>query len=268
MEPWQEGSNVGGYVLQGKLWSSAGGVQAWRAVDSSGREAEVHICGNLDAVAVQHHHKALINRQRLQHPALLQMLALEVIKNSLVVIYEATEGSLRDLLTQCLKDGEPGIPPRELLNYVQPAAAALDYLHEQGFLHRDVSPDAILIKGLEGRLGELNMTTTVPDRLHEPIGISVGTPRYMAPERFQDKAEPASDQYSLAVTWAEMRLQRPLFPQQTVLQMMLDHLQTPPNLDALPEGERQPLLRALDKKPERRYPSCCAFVQELSEGIC
>lgn len=267
MEPWQQGTEVAGYVLQEKLWSDASGVEAWRALDLPNRVVEVQIVPHRDAAGAQRYLNGVQARSRLRHPGLLVLLSLACHKDTCLISYEATEGSLRDRLTQCLEAGKPGIPSRELLRYVQPAAAALDYLHAEGFLHCDVSPDAIRIKGSEGRLGKLNLATPIEDLRKLPKGTCVGTPRYMAPEQIQSMPVPVSDQYSLAITWAELRLQRPLFPQESVLQVMMAHLQTLPNLAPLPADEQQVLLRALAKTPGQRYPSCCAFVQALSEVL-
>lgn len=267
MEPWQPGTEIGGgCIVQEKLWSLTDGREAWRAVGPGGIPVEVERCPFPHPLS-ERKLQQLETLKGLTHPNLRQTIGYWADNSSFIVVTEATEGSLSDLLAQCLKDGEPGIPPRELLTYVQPAAAALDYLHQMGYLHRDISPEAILVKGLDGRLADLDMLTPIPKQRNIADVTAVGTPRYMAPERWKDQEGPASDQYSLAITWAELRLQRPVFPQQTMLQMMLDHLQTPPNLDALPEEERQVLLQALDKNPERRYPNCCAFVQALSEVI-
>src|SRR5262249_45998323 len=96
---------------------------------------------------------------------------------------------------------------------------------------------------------------------------TVGTPAYMAPEVWEGKVALHSDQYSLAVTYAEARLGRLPFPVGGLGQMIRCHLHLQPELDPLAEQEQQVLLRALAKSPEQRYPTCTEFVQALTEAI-
>src|SRR5439155_22538113 len=94
-----------------------------------------------------------------------------------------------------------------------------------------------------------------------------GTPAYMAPEMWANKVCPQSDQYCLAVTYGELRLNRRLFASQNLVQLMSEVLTRTPNLDPLAPAEQQVLLKALSKDPEQRYPSCQAFAQALEEVV-
>jgi hypothetical protein len=49
-------------------------------------------------------------------------------------------------------------------------------------------------------------------------------------------------------------------------QLLVQHLQMPPNLDPSPPGDRPALTRALAKKPEHRFPSVSALVRALRDG--
>src|SRR5262249_34832430 len=94
-----------------------------------------------------------------------------------------------------------------------------------------------------------------------------GTPFYMAPEVWRGKSSVHSDQYSLAVTYVELRLDRRPFSSRELAQLMYDHLEQPPDLTPLPDAEQQVLRKALAKEPDQRYPSCTAFVQALEEAL-
>jgi hypothetical protein len=90
-----------------------------------------------------------------------------------------------------------------------------------------------------------------------------GTPAYMAPEVWRGKASKYSDQYSLAYAYAELRLGHRAFASTDIASTMHDHLDSTPNLEALPEAEKLVLLKALAKQPEARFPTCVEFVRAL-----
>ena len=94
-----------------------------------------------------------------------------------------------------------------------------------------------------------------------------GTPLYMAPETWQQQASVHSDQYSLAVTYAEMRQGRHLFPGKDLYQICKQHTEGTPDLAPLGEAEQRVLFKALAKDPHQRYPSCTAFVRALEEAF-
>src|SRR5262249_10198787 len=89
------------------------------------------------------------------------------------------------------------------------------------------------------------------------------TPAYAAPEFFKGQTTSQSDQYSLAVTYCQLRGGRLPFAG-TLEEIMMGHAQKEPDLSMVPEAERPVVARALSKKPEERWPSCRAFVQALA----
>jgi hypothetical protein len=88
------------------------------------------------------------------------------------------------------------------------------------------------------------------------------TMAYAAPEFFQGQTSNHSDQYSLAVTYCQLRGGRLPFAG-TPAQIVAGHLQQPPDLSMLPEAEQPAVARALAKNPAERWPNCRAFVQAL-----
>src|SRR5205085_1315996 len=92
------------------------------------------------------------------------------------------------------------------------------------------------------------------------------TPTYAAPETFDGVLTRHCDQYSLAIVYQELLTGTPPFPGGSVQQIILQHLQSPPDLSPLPPGDRPAVARALAKRPEDRFPTCAAFVRALREG--
>src|SRR5205809_164152 len=74
------------------------------------------------------------------------------------------------------------------------------------------------------------------------------------------------DQYSLAVVYQELLTGTRPFLGGSVQEIILQHLQTDPDLSALPASDRPAVARALAKRPEDRFPSCTAFVKALRGG--
>ncbi len=93
--------------------------------------------------------------------------------------------------------------------------------------------------------------------------IGTVTPLYAPPETFTGAITERSDQYSLAIVYQELLTGHRPFNGKNPRQLAHQHMNEPPDLRALPEGERPILARALDKDPARRFPSCLAFVRAL-----
>jgi serine/threonine protein kinase len=170
--------------------------------------------------------------------------------------------SLRDRLEECRRQGGSGIPPGELLRHLREAAEALDALHEQGRWHGDVKPDNLLLAG-----GRVQLAAPPPPSTAVVPSTIGGTPAYMAPEVWGGQPGGRSDQYSLACTYAELRLGRRPFRSTDVAGVMNDHLHGTPDLGPLPEAEQNALRKALAKDPSQRYPNCRELSRALEQAV-
>jgi serine/threonine protein kinase len=181
---------------------------------------------------------------------------------------ELAECSLRDRLHECSRAGKGGVPVEELLGYFGEVAEALDFLHDRNVLHRDVKPGNILLLQGHAKVADFGLARVLGQTRRLVTTTGLGTPAYTAPEVFwQGKVGPRSDQYSLAATYVEVRLGRPLFASSNWYALMHDHLQRPPDLASLPGPEQQVLERALAKDVYQRFGSCREFVRELAQGV-
>jgi serine/threonine protein kinase len=125
------------------------------------------------------------------------------------------DGSLRDRLGECLTVGWEGIPVDELIGYMQEAAKGIDHLNstqhdwkggQVGVQHCDIKPDNILLTGGSIMICDFGVAQILADNDAMVRATSLsGSPAYMAPEAFEAKPSRASDQYSLAVTYYELR---------------------------------------------------------------
>jgi serine/threonine protein kinase len=237
-----------------------GGI--WRAEGPGGVEVAIKISPH--HAGTQRELEALELVKRLRHPALIGIYSFWSSEDRLLVVMELADGNLRDRLQECVTAGMSGIPPGELLTYVRETAEVLDYMHSHGVLHRDVKPASILLLQGQVKLANVDLACVLGTSTG---GTICGTPAYMAPEAWRGQSSPQSDQYSLACTYVELLVGHSLFPTRDLMPLMLAHQEQQPNLSELPEDERQVLVRALAKEPERRYPNCLAFVEDLRRAV-
>jgi serine/threonine protein kinase/formylglycine-generating enzyme required for sulfatase activity len=257
----------GGYYLQQRLGRGGFG-EVWRAESAGGGfpVAIKVIFRPLDHQEAQNELRALEKIKNLSHPFLLQTQAYWPLEDRLYIVLDLAEGSLRDRLKACVGQGQPGIPLKELLKYIAEAAEALDYLHEQHVQHRDIKPDNILLHKGHAKVGDFGLVRE-QDSQRMVTATGTGTPLYMPPEVWHGKISLHSDQYALAMSYAELRLGRRPYASKELASIMVDHLRNSPDLTGLPDAEQQVLLKALAKDPEQRYPSCQVFVEALQAAL-
>ena len=221
------------------------------------------ILRSIDDDSCQRELKALEKLRELNHPYLLQTHKYSALEDRLVIVMELADGSLRDRFKECTTAGLSGIPADELLRYFGEAAEALDYLREQKLSHRDIKPENLLrLKG-HAKVADFGVARHQENSVDQTMHVA-GTAAYMPPEMWRGEISLHSDQYSFAATWYEMRAGHRIFGGKTQIDIAHQHLSDKPTLSDVPEAEQQVLLRALAKKPEERYPSCKAFVEDIA----
>lgn len=98
----------------------------------------------------------------------------------------------------------------------------------------------------------------------------IGSWTYSAPELFDAKAVPASDQYSLAVVVYEWLTGMPPFSGNAIQLWSQHHNAPPPPLQEklkIPSGIEQIVRKGLAKKPEERYSNITAFAKALEKAV-
>jgi serine/threonine protein kinase len=170
------------------------------------------------------------------------------------------------------------VKPASLRDWLPQVAGALDHVHQQGYLHRDVKPGNILFDrhgnaflsdfGIVKALAAKPRPSPANQNLTEP-GTVLGTPEYMAPEMIRgEKVDGHADQYGLAVTVYEMLAARVPVKGSSVADVMVNRARRP----AAPIHVLRPTLspavstalaRALADDPKARFPNCASFAQAV-----
>jgi serine/threonine protein kinase len=254
-----------GYQLLHRIGSGQFG-EVFRGEAPGGVEVAIkRVFRPLDHESCQREQHSLELIRSLHHPFLLQTQAYGTLDGRLAIIMELAEGSLKDRLDECRKVGRSGVPTEELLVYFREAAEALDYLHSQHVLHRDIKPENLLrLKG-HAKVADFGLARFLEDE--QATGTMCGTPVYMAPEVWRSKVSKHSDQYSLALTYIEMRTGQRVYTANDPYSLANLHLNSTPDLRLLEGAEQQVLMKALAKEPEQRFETCSDFVAALQDAL-
>lgn len=211
--------------------------------------------------------KALEESKELNHPHLIQTREVYLDDEWVIIVMEYAAGMLRERLQFCQTNGWPGIPPEELLHYMRQAGDALDYLHQRNKLHRDIKPDNLLITSTDSPHIKVGDCGLLRDRDRMTTLAAQGSPPYIAPEAWEARAVPGSDQFSLAASYVELRVGRLPFEGENPMGFAVNIGSKRPHLAGLQAAEALVVERALAKKAADRYPTCRDFVTALEDAL-
>ncbi len=187
-------------------------------------------------------------------------------------VHEVPGAGATAYLVMKFVDGEPldrllgrlrRIAPGAAMDLIAQAASALQAVHDQGIVHRDIKPGNLLVRS-DGTLVLTDFGIARSDtasRLTD-AGMVLGTAAYCAPEQAEGApVTPAVDIYALGVVAYEcLAGQRP-FDGDTPVTIALKHIrEAPPPLPPdIPPAVRALVERSLAKDPARRFPSAAAM---------
>ncbi len=216
---------------------------------------------------VQRFLKEVMAAARLVHPNIVNAYDAGEANGLPFLVMEYVEGARLDRL---VKDRGP-LPLAEACAYARQAALGLQHAHELGMVHRDVTPQNLMVtpagqvKILDFGLVRLahaaeGSVAGGPAGMLTTAGTVLGTADYVAPEQAADprSADIRADVYSLGCTLFFLLAGHPPFPNGTVTEKLAQHANTPlPPLNALradiPANLAAVVARMTAKNPADRF---------------
>lgn len=181
--------------------------------------------------------------------------------------------NLLDLLRDYEAKGQKGIPVNELLDYMEGAGRAIDFLnsprHDLGsgpvaIQHGDIKPQNILIVGDAAQVCDFGLARALGSGRATRATAASFTTAYAAPELLtENKPGRFTDQYALAISYIELRTGELPFNTNFPAAILYAHTQGKLDLSKLSPPEQAILRRATAIKPEERFPLCLDMIKEL-----
>jgi serine/threonine protein kinase len=263
-----------------RMIGEGGFGQVWRAYREPDREPVAIKILHLELVrstdAMTRFQRELEAIQRLRHSNVVRALAHGTIADGRpYLVLEFLEGpSLRDVLID-----RGALPPREVLEILEPLCDALAVAHDAGLVHRDVKPsNVILVRDEIGRLrpvlldfGLVKLVDQVGPGLTSSRSM-LGTPAAMAPEQMRGQPVDArTDVYALGLLIYHMLTGQPAFGGapgvvQSYLQVHGARPRPSSKVDIDPSID-EPVARALAPDPAARFDGTRALYEAMHAAI-
>ena len=196
---------------------------------------------------------------KLVHPNIVQLRAFEENGGNPFLVMDYIDGeTLDDHLAEKGKLSED-----ETIRLLKPIAAALDYAHGEGVVHRDVKPANVMIRN-DGHpyILDFGIAREIQETMTRVTGkLSSGTLLYMSPEQLNgDSPKPAQDVYSFAAMAYECLKGEPPFVRGSIEDQIKNRMPKPLNCSGFGLG----IMRGLAKRPEDRPVTCAAVFQGIA----
>ena len=262
----------GHFYLQ-ELVNTGGMAEIWVATDASKQTVAVRrlhrslrfsfvarrrFMAGCEVLSKIHHHENVISYVEHGTISLIPYLVMEYVESSnLKLLLARADPVLAENVAQIILD----------------MAAALEHVHDSGFMHLDFKPENILITRNAGlRLVDFDLAQKKPD---EPRKMSrnPGTPAYMSPEQLQRKEfDHRVDIFAFGVAAYEVLTgQKPFAgdtPHDILTQELDDHPISPRQINGdIPIALEKIILKCIRRDFEERYPHMSIVVRDLRAAL-
>ena len=213
---------------------------------------------------------------RVQHPNVATLHDFsELPDGSHYMVWEYIDGE--NLAQRVRRRGV--LPPSEAVRITIEALHGLDAIHRAGIVHRDISPENIMITRDENRVKIIDLGVAKVEEADQQAtrtGIFLGKLRYASPEHLGflpegEKIDGRADLYSVGIVLYEVMTGRPPFEATSPHEYLMHHSAETPmtqvKLDAIPGGPglQAIVARALERDRNKRFNNAREFAGALEE---
>lgn len=207
---------------------------------------------------------------RLNHPLVVRFIPVSTPRSRPYIVMEYLRGSTLAHLLEAMCP----LPESDALRIAGLLCEALQYLHENGVIHRDLKPQNVMV-GCDGTIRLLDFGLANARTLRRAQAARstpvMGTPQYMAPEQAAGRRGDArTDIYCLGAMLYEMLTGQAPFEADNALATMNARMvgdpEPPRALNrAISPHVEEIVLHAMERNPSRRHPSASALRAELAD---
>ena len=206
----------------------------------------------------------------LRHPNIVQVYDFNADMGINYMVMEFVPGETLQQRLKRLNTSQRKMSVEEALKITIEICNALSYAHKRGMVHRDIKPANIMLDvNNDAILMDFGIVKIIGGSSHTVTGAVMGTARYMPPEVVRSEpADQRSDIYALGITLYEMISGKPPFEADSVMTVMMMHLNDPvPDIRLSREHLDSQLAyilgKALAKDRNQRYASTEEFATAL-----
>ncbi len=221
----------------------------------------------------------------LRHPNIVQVFDFDIADDRPYLVMELLEGMPFDEYLTALHGAGRRLPPETTARLIASLAAALEYAHTRGIVHRDVKPANVILRRESGGidpgaplpldadavLTDFGVARLARGTLQTLAGTISGTPAYLSPEQAQgQEVDARADLYSLGIMLYEMLAGKLPFdaPDGNLLSLLLKHVHDPPPpISDVSPAVQTVVDRSLAKDRADRYPRAGDMAGELLVSV-
>lgn len=209
----------------------------------------------------------------INHPTIVNIYDIgQENENSHYIVMELIDGSTLSKIIETQK-----LNLEEILKITHDISIALDFVHSNGIVHRDIKPDNIIYTP-QGKSKLTDFGIAKSDKVsyenNNSHGSIIGTILYISPEQLHNpnSVDGRADQYSFAVTLYQMLTgSLPFYgdnPRDVIIKILSDEAPPPSSLNkAIPKGLDKVIAKAMSKDPNNRYPTMEDFYNDFAKVI-